>query len=448
LDQQKEKTMKSIFVSDLLSDGQLNTTVTLQGWLRSRRDHGKVVFLDISDSTGTIQVVVDKASVTAGQFNLSKTTNLESALFIKGQLTQNDNGQQDKEIIADDINLIAGAEVISPAIRDEIDISDPGHVDHLLKNRHLYIRNPKIKAIMVFRHRVMHFIREWFVKNRYTEITAPVLTMLPLYSDSSVLPVDIKGDKAYLTQCVGFYMESAVHALERVYNMGPSFRGEESRSLRHLMEYWHIKGEAAFADLEDAITTVEDIISKTTQFCIDECQDIFEQVGTQVHTEALQIPYPRITYREAGERLEAAGHSFEFGLSLSTKDEEFLASLFDSPFWVVGVPRKIEPFPYVIDPDDPEITRTADLIASRGFGELLGVAEKIPDLMSLDERMLEKGKYGDPDHEWLRDIRKFGCVPHIGFGMGVERLLRWLLDINHVRDTMPFPRTFRRRIYP
>ncbi|MFA6307316.1 MAG: asparagine--tRNA ligase [Patescibacteria group bacterium] len=442
--------MKEVFVTDLINNGSLNTEVQLQGWIKNRRHHGKLVFLDVCDSTGIIQVVINRETIDEDSFNLAKKANLETSVNIRGTLINGSGKSQlDREIVVHEFNIIGEAESISPAIRaDDIDISNPGNADHLLKNRHLYIRNPQIIAVMIFRHRIMHFIREWFVKNRYIEITAPVLTMLPLYSDGSVLPVDIKGEKAYLTQCVGFYLEASVHALERVYNMGPSFRGEESRSLRHLMEYWHIKGEAAFADLEDAIHTVESIFSETVEFCERECQDIFATLGTEIHTEGKLIPFPRISYREAGEMLKAAGLPFEFGTSLSTTDEEFLAAQFDRPFWVVGIPRKIEPFPYVIDPDDPEITRTADLIASRGFGELLGVAEKISNLESLDERLREKGKAGDENHEWLRDIRKYGCVPHIGFGMGVERLLRWLLDIRHVRDTMPFPRIFRRRIYP
>jgi len=280
------------------------------------------------------------------------------------------------------------------------------------------------------------------------EITAPVLTPIPLYDDKSALSLDVHDERVYLTQCVGFYLESAVHAFERVYNIGPSFRGEESRSKRHLMEYWHIKAELAWVNREDLICIVEDLISYTVSVVERQSDVIMDTLGTQLCLHGLDTPYPRISYAEAVQRLHHLGMKFEFGQSMGSKEEEALSKQFTSPFWIVGLPCSVEPFPYVIDPDDPRVTMTADLIATCGYGELLGIAEKIHCLPELDKRMQEKGKKGDVRYEWLRDLRKNGCVPHGGFGMGLERFIRWLLDIPHVRDTIPFPRTFRRRIFP
>ena len=280
------------------------------------------------------------------------------------------------------------------------------------------------------------------------EVTAPILTPVPLYEDGSALSLHINGEKVFLTQCVGYYLESAVHAFERVYNIGPSFRGEESRSKRHLMEYWHIKAEAAFGTLEDIITLVEDVIASLTNACRACGEETTKVLGTAYSLEGCVQPFPRMKYRDAIMYLQKKGCDISFGKGLSSVEEEILSRDYDGPFWIVGIPRVVEPFPYVIDPDDPEVTRTADLIAPRGYGELLGVAEKIVGLPMLQERMKEKGKLDDKRYEWIRELRGFGPVPHIAFGMGVERLMRWLLNIEHVRDAIPFPRTFRRSVYP
>ena len=248
---------------------------------------------------------------------------------------------------------------------------------------------------------------------------------------------------------MGFYLEQAVHSFEKIYNMGPSFRAEESRSKRHLMEYWHIKAELAFTDFESLAKIVETLIHDITQQCIYEGSKLAETIGTSVCSHGLKVPFPRIDYLEAVQWLHDQACDIEPGKSLGSEEEALLSQRFgDTPFWVVGIPRTIEPFPYVIDSADICRTKTADLIASKGFGELLGIAEKIHLPEMLDERLKEKGKAGDPRYEWLRELRQFGCVPHGGFGMGLERLIRWLLQIPHVRDTIPFHRAFGRRIHP
>lgn len=303
-------------------------------------------------------------------------------------------------------------------------------------------------AILRFRSVLMTQMRRWFEENGYLEINAPILTPVPLYDDSTAIPIVIHGEQVYVTQCVGYYLEAAAHAFERVYNMGPSFRGEESRSRRHLIEYWHIKAELAFSNLEDIIKTVEDIIKFLTQECWRLSDDMLSVIGTNMCLDGLEIPFARISYEEAISRLQSEGVAIEFGKSLGSEEEEMLSRMFTGPFWITGIPRVVEPFPYVIDSTDTRITRVADLIASNGYGELLGVAEKIHDLPMLDERLEEKGKRDDARYEWIREIHQLGCVPHTAFGMGVERLIRWLLNIPHVRDAIPFPRVFRRRIMP
>lgn len=440
--------MKTVFVRNIL-ESTVGNDVTLLGWISSKRDSGGIVFMEIDDSTGSIQSVLEKQSVSTEVFEAARKCPIESGVRISGQLVASDKAPGGKEIKINDFEVIGAAtKRLSPTPRSEIDIFDPHLTDHLLRNRHLYIRNPKLMAVLRFRSEMMRMVHTWFHDNSFVELTAPILTPLPLYEDRTAIPVTVHDEQVFLTQCVGFYLESSVHAFERVYNIGPSFRAEESRSKRHLTEYWHVKGELAFGDIEDIISIVESLIQFLVKALAEPGQVATQILGTSYCEDGLTAPFPRITYREAIELLRKSGMPLEFGKSLGSEEEELLSKEFNKPFWVVGIPRSIEPFPYVINAQDPEVTMTADLIATRGYGELLGVAEKIPTLDMLVERMTEKGKADREEYGWLKEMRESGFVPHIGFGMGVERFIRYLLQIEHVRDTIPFPRLFRRNIYP
>lgn len=441
--------MKTVFVTDILEHGASNSEFVLLGWIRDKHDKGGVVFLTISDSSGSLQAVGDRRLIGNESFDALKRTPIESAVRIVGKLVDDSRAKGGRELQITEFQVIgAASRSLSPSPRGEIDIFDPRLTDQLLQNRHFYLRNPKVMAVLKFRHLLMGAVHEWFRENGFIEITAPVLTPLPLYDDRTAIPVTVHDEQVFLTQCVGFYLEAAVHAFERVYNIGPSFRGEESRSKRHLMEYWHIKAELAFGNLEDIIGLTEGVIQYVIQRLEKEGKELAQIIGTEYCTDGLVLPYPRISYREAVSLIQKTDPTFQFGSGLSSKEEELLSVRFTTPFWVVGIPRSIEPFPYVINPDDVELTQTADLIATRGFGELLGVAEKINDYSMLRERMEEKGKLDREEYRWLLELREMGCVPHIGFGLGVERFIRWLLQIEHVRDAIPFPRIFRRNIYP
>ncbi|OGL80203.1 hypothetical protein A3B21_02435 [Candidatus Uhrbacteria bacterium RIFCSPLOWO2_01_FULL_47_24] len=440
--------MKKVYAVDLLNRTSSGMRVELYGWVKTRRRHNHVVFLDICDSTGTVQSVVDETNKEL--FELAKRINQETAVKVAGILTETGRPNPPKEIRVREIKIVGVATInVSPYPRSDIDILDPKLQKQLLDKRHFYLRNEKIAAILKFRHVLTRIVHQWFHENGFIEIHAPVLTPTPLYDDRSAMALKVHGQDVFLTQCVGFYLEQAVHAFEKIYNIGPSFRAEESRSKRHLMEYWHIKAELAFVDFEDMVATVERFIQDVSKQSIHEGRELAHIIGTEMCDDGLKIPFLRIGYDEAVEWLKAQGSDMEFGKSLGSNDESLLSSRFgNTPFWVVGIPRSIEPFPYVIDSADPRRTKTADLIASRGFGELLGIAEKIHVLSMLDERLTEKGKAGDTRYEWVRELRQYGCVPHGGFGMGLERFIRWLLQIPHVRDTIPFHRAFGRRIDP
>lgn len=440
--------MKKVYVADLLNRTPNGTQVELYGWVKARRRHNHVVFLDVCDSTGTVQSVVDETNKEL--FELAKRISQETAVKVVGILMETGRSNSPKEIRVRDIEIVGVSTInVSPYPRSDIDILDPKLQEQLLDKRHFYLRNEKIAAILKFRHVLTRIVHQWFHENGFIEIHAPVLTPTPLYDDRTAMALKVHGQDVFLTQCVGFYLEQAVHAFEKIYNIGPSFRAEESRSKRHLMEYWHIKAELAFVDFEDMAAVVEQFIRDVSEKSIHEGSELARVIGTDMCEDGLKTPFPRIDYGEAVEWLKAQGSDMEFGKSLGSDDESLLNNRFgNTPFWVVGIPRSIEPFPYVVDSADTCRTKTADLIASKGFGELLGIAEKIHTLPMLDERLAEKNKAGDARYEWLRELRQYGCVPHGGFGMGLERFIRWLLQIPHVRDTIPFHRAFGRRIDP
>ncbi len=441
--------MKKIYATDLLYNLPNGIEVNFSGWVKARRKHNNVVFLDVCDSTGSIQAVVGRASNNE-LFKMARKIIPESSVEVRGTLLDTGRQKSPREIRVSNISVIGPVTMdVSPQPRSNLDIFDPKLQEQLLDKRYFYLRNEKIIAILKFRHMLMGIVHQWFRQQEFIEIHAPILTPTPLYNDRTPISLEVHGQHVYLTQCVGFYLEQAVHAFEKIYNIGPSFRAEESRSKRHLMEYWHIKAEIAFTDFEELALMVERFIHDVTQQCVIEGSGLAEIVKTRICKDGLNIPFPRIDYCEAVDWLKTQGCDIDFGKGLGSEEEALLSGRFgETPFWVVGIPRSIEPFPYVIDSADPRRTKTADLIASRGFGELLGIAEKIHTLSMLDERLEEKEKKGDPRYEWLRELRQYGCVPHGGFGMGVERLIRWLLQIPHVRDTIPFHRTFGRKIQP
>ncbi len=463
--------MKKVFIRDLLS--QIESTHApaaaavngngaatngspsrILGWVSGRRCLKNIVFLDLTDSTGTVQAVVKADTETNERtgpeaenvFDIASRVTPESSVEVTGELVI---GPTATEFELKSLQVLGNVvKQVSPMPRRNFDISDTRFTEQCLTNRHLYLRHPRLKALLKLRHEIMGAVHNWFRAQDYIQFDAPVLTPLPLYEDSTALAVDINGQKVFLTQCVGFYLDAAAHVFERVYNIGPSFRGEESRSLRHLMEYWHIKAEVAWSSREDTMTAVESLVGFVCEHAKAHCDDVWEVLGeSPAFAEGTAKPFPRLSYPEAVEILQQAGEEFPFGTSLGTKGENILAARFNTPFWVVGNPRTVEPFPYCIDPEDERLTLTADLILPRGFGELLGV-EKIFRSDELELRLAEKGKGADSRYDWVRDLRRVGSVPRGAFGMGVERLIRWIANVPHVRDCIGFPRVFRRQVFP
>lgn len=435
--------MKNLFIGDLKRRGR-NDRIEALGWITRINDLKNHLFLDLTDSTGTIQVVIDKNRIKKIDI---KNLSLESSVSVLGKKNKK-NGKL--ELIASKVSTIGTAnKQFYPSIRGDFDIFSKNFNKFLGEKRHIFIRNPKMVHILKMRHATTNNIRNWFNTNNFFELTAPILTPTILYDPNTALKVRINGRNAFLTQCVGFYLEASVYALERVYNIGPSFRGQESHTKRHLMEYWHVKSEMAFADLEDMIKSVEKLISYISRRSLLNDKENRRILDSEVCLDGLKTPYPRIRYEDAIKYLKEKGSKIKFGDRIGSEEERLLSGKFkNTPFWITGNPRTLEPFPYCLDSEDPRVLRVADLIASNGYGELLGVAEKMTDGKMLLERMKEKGKHNDKSYKWVKELQDYGVVPHAAMGMGLERLIRWIFNIPHVKYTIPFPRTFRAQIYP
>lgn len=432
--------MKTLYIKDIPHTCRQGDTLELFGWIRSVRNQKCQYFVDLEDATGKLGLCIDKAAQ-------SFPPRVEQSVRCTGTLGTDLRG--DLQLRVTEMELLGDVKIpLSPPARADFDVFSPRNASHVVHNKHLYIRNHKNRDILIARDLVIAGVREWFRKNGYIDVTAPILTPILLYDKETGIDVHIKGQDAFLTQCVGFYLESAVHSLERVYNIGPSFRGAESVSKRHLMEYWHIKSELAFCSFEEYFTVVEDLICFVTGYVKENGgEELAKGLNTTFCDDGLQTPFPRIEYTEAIRILNENGISLPFGKSLNTQAEDFLSDYFGRPFWIVHKPRQIEGFPYKLHPEDPRLTETADLIASRRMGEILGIADKITDVDMLKERLAEKGK-SEEEYRWFCELREYGTVPHCGLGMGLERLIRWLFCMPHVKDVIPFPRRINQRIYP
>jgi asparaginyl-tRNA synthetase len=439
--------MKTYYINDVLERMKPGQEAEVWGWIATKRETRKTVFLDLVDSTGRIQAVASRKS---DEGVISSRILPESSVRVTGKLSTGRSGKI--ELVVTGIILLGPANLsVSPHPRSCFNVFGQESVSQVFSYRHLYIRNEKLSAVLRFRDIFLHVIRSWFRNKRFVEVHCPIITEVALYDEvKTAFPLKFFNWDALLTQCVAFHLESAAHALERVFCVNPSFRAEQSRGRRHLAEYWHVKAELAFADFEDMINLVEEMVCDLVREIEAQAQPELVDLGVRIETRRLTAaPFERMTYEEALARLKKRGIRKTYGGSLSQSDEAALSAEHLSPFWITGIPRSIEPFPYKIDPSDRLVTKTADLVAPEGFGEILGVAEKISDPLELAERMREKGKREDDSrYKWYYDLRQYGSVPHSGFGMGVERAIRWLLRLGHVRDAIAFPRIAGRRPSP
>ncbi len=428
--------------------------VRLQGWLYSRTDKGRLQFLQVRDGTGFVQCVVFQKEVPPDAFDAARRLTQESSLILTGVVREDPRAPGIPggfELGVTDLQVLQFAE--------EYPIQPKEHgVDFLLDHRHLWIRSRRQWAILRVRATVVRAIRDWLDSHGFTNLDTPILTPAACEGTTTLFETDYFGEPAYLAQSGQLYNEANIYAFGRVYCFGPTFRAEKSKTRRHLTEFWMVEPEIAFCDLDQLMEIEEQFVSYIVQTCLREraAELAFLERDTRL-LEKVEPPFPRVSYDEAIQMLAEIRREtddlelkellrIEWGEDFGSPHETELTKRFEKPVFVYGYPTVAKAFYMEPWPGRPEITKSADLLAPEGYGEIIGGSERIsdPDLLL---RRLEEWNLPREAFEWYLDLRKYGSVPHSGFGLGVERTVTWICGIDHLRETIPFPRTLK-RVYP
>ena len=426
-------------IRDVLSgkfvDGE---EVEVGGWVVKNRSSGKIVFTLIRDATGEIQVTTRMGNVCDEALKAADALSLECSVVVKGKVRTDQRAPGGKELAVTDLKLI-GASQDYPIFGEE------HNPEVLLDLRHLHIRSKELVAVMKVKDSVLSASREWFRKNSFYEVTPPIIISSACEGGSTLFELKYFDEKAFLSQSAQLYLESLIFGLEKVYSITPSFRAEKSRTTRHLAEYWHIEGEMAWMGLYEMIDMLEKLVTFVCNKVAEERYDDIKLVGGDPdYFKSLKPPFPRITYDEAIKVLQADGFSVKWGEDFGTHEERQLSTHYDKPLFITEYPAEVKAF-YMKDAGNGKVLNV-DMIAPKGFGEVIGASERETDLKTLEERIKKQGE--DPSkYAWYLDLRRYGSVPHSGFGMGTERLVRWICGMEHIRDTIPYPRTISRS-YP
>ena len=432
-------TTMATYIEDIARhEGQ---TVTLRGWLHNRRSSGRIHFLTVRDGTGFVQAVMSKAAVGDDTFVKADHLGQESSIVVTGTVRADKRAPGGYELD------VSGFEVVTPAHDYPITPKEHG-VDYLLDRRHLWIRAPRQQAILRIRHEVIDACRDFFNSRGFILADTPIFTPAACEGTTTLFPVQYFEDTtAYLTQSGQLYNEANAMALGRVYAFGPTFRAEKSKTRRHLTEFWMVEPEMAYATLDDTMDLAESLVVTVVSRVLEKRRPelaALERDTTKL--ERVQAPFPRITYDEAVARLKAKGQAIEWGGDFGGTDETVLSEEFDRPVCVHRYPSQVKAFYMKPDPDRPEVALGVDVIAPEGYGEIIGGGQRLDDYELLLERIHEH-KLPQEAFDWYLDLRRYGSVPHSGFGMGIERVVSWICGLDHVRETIPYPRMLY-RLYP
>jgi asparaginyl-tRNA synthetase len=427
-------------------DGQV---VTIRGWLYNLRESGKLLFPIFRDGSGVIQGVVAKNQVSPEIFETVKNLTLESSVVVTGKVRADKRAPGGYEMDVTDVRVVQKVPEGDPF---PISLKEHGP-DFLMEHRHLWIRTPRQAAILRIRAEIVRAARNFFDERGFVLTDPPILTPAACEGTTTLFPVDYFDEQAFLTQSGQLYIEATAMALGKVYSFGPTFRAEKSKTRRHLTEFWMVEPEMAYAELDDIMELAEDFISHIVQTVLANRRDDLKLLERDLSKlENIKPPFPRISYDEAVKLLHE-GHSkgqletsFEWGGDFGSPDETYISSQFDKPVMVHRYPAKVKAFYMEPDPQRPELVLCADVLAPEGYGEIIGGSQRIGDYNLLLKRIREHG-LPESAFQWYLDLRKYGGVPHGGFGMGIERAVAWVCGLEHVRETIPFARTLT-RIYP
>lgn len=413
--------------------------VEVGGWVVKNRSSGKIVFTLIRDATGEMQVTTRKGGVPDEALAAADALTLESSVLVRGVVRTDPRAPGGRELSATGLSLV-GASRDFPIFGGE-----EHNPEVLLGLRHLHVRSRELVAVMKVKDSVLRAAREWFHAHGFVEVTPPIVITSACEGGSTLFELKYFEDKAYLSQSAQLYLESLIFGLERVYSITPSFRAERSRTTRHLAEYWHIEGEMAWMGLDEMIGLLERLTCHVCNRAGEErAAEIRSLGGDPDYFRGLAGPFPRVTYGEAAEILRADGLDFRAGDDFGTHEERQLSTHYDKPLFITEYPADIKAF--YMKAAGGGRALNVDMIAPRGFGEIIGASERETDLALLEERIRRQGD--DPEkYAWYLDLRRYGSVPHSGFGIGAERLVRWICGLEHIRDAIPYPRTISRS-YP
>jgi len=424
-------------------------SVTIRGWLYNLRESGKLLFPQFRDGSGVIQGVVPKNAVAPEVFEAIKTLTQESSVVVEGKVRADKRAHGGYELD------VAGVQVIQRVPEsDPYPITPKEHgTDFLMEHRHLWVRSQRQASILRVRAEIIKAARDFFDERGFTLTDPPIITPAACEGTSTLFPVDYFEEQAYLTQSGQLYAEALAMALGRVYSFGPTFRAEKSKTRRHLTEFWMVEPEVAYAELDDVMQLAEGLISFIVKRCLEHRRSDLQTIGRDVSKlEKIEPPFPRISYDDAVKNLQE-GHAkgaleakFEWGGDLGSPDETYLSAQFDKPVMVHRYPAKVKAFYMEPDPQRPELALCVDVLAPEGYGEIIGGSQRMASHELLLQRIHEHG-LPDEAFKWYLDLRKFGSVPHGGFGMGIERAVAWICGLEHVRETIPFPRMLY-RLYP
>ncbi len=414
--------------------------ITLKGWVFNLRSSGKILFLIVRDGTGFMQCVVSKAEVGEEAFSKGKQLTQESSVILKGVIRKDARSPIGYEMDVNEFEIINISEEFPIALKDH-------GVGFLMSKRHLWLRSPKQHALLRIRAEVEQGIRDFLNQEGFVLIDSPILTGSAAEGTTNLFELDYFEEKAYLSQTGQLYQEAAAMAFGKVYCFGPTFRAEKSKTRRHLTEFWMVEPEMAFIEYEDNIIIQENLVFYLIQRCLKECSQELKALDRDISKlEQIKLPFPRVTYKAMLEFLNTKGREKTWGDDITGLDETIISEHYEQPVFITHLPVESTPFYMLPDPSNPRVVLAADLMAPEGYGEIVGGSQRVHDLNQLIDRIREQ-QLPEEIYQWYIDLRRYGTVPHSGFGMGLERVVGWIAGIDHIREASPFPRTIE-KIYP
>ncbi len=424
--------MTKYYIEDLSK--YVGEEVEIKGWLYNKRSSGKIRFVILRDGTGLVQCVIVKNNVTEEVFNSFDTLTQESSLILKGKVRKEDRAPGGFEIETTDIRIVH--------IASEYPITPKEHgIEFLSDLRHLWLRSARQHAIMRVRHEIIRAVREFFDNRGFTLMDAPIFTPAACEGTSTLFETEYFDlGKAYLTQSGQLYGEAGAMAFGKIYVFGPTFRAEKSKTRRHLTEFWMVEPEVAWNDLDDNMELAEDFLEHiVTSVLKNRSNELKVLERNTEKLEKVKKPFPRVSYSDAVEILKKNGVDFQWGNDFGGTDETIISSQFDRPVIVHRYPSEIKAFYMKRDPENPKVALAMDILAPEGYGEIVGGSQREDDYDALVHRIKEHNLPMEA-FEWFLDLRRYGSVPHAGFGLGIERTVSWICGLEHIRETIPFPR--------